>query len=72
MFEWKVDVPVGHIEMIELPDKLLQDTTTETLSKEASVDNIPEVKEEPVESDAQIPLNLPDVTNQPQSVELPD
>ena len=52
-FEWKVDVPLGHIEMVEPPDKPLQDTTTETLSKEASADNIPEVKEEPVDTNVQ-------------------
>ena len=49
-FEWKVDVPVGHIEMIEPPDKTLQDTTTEILSKGVSADNIPEIKEEPIDT----------------------
>ena len=40
--------------MIEPPDKPLQDTTTETLSKEASVGNIPEIKDEPVDSNMQL------------------
>ena len=53
-FEWKVNVPVGHIEMIEPPDKPLQETTTETLSKEAGASNIPEIKEEPVDPSAQV------------------
>ena len=71
-FEWKVDVPVGHIEMIEPPDKPLQDTTIETLSKEASVDNIPEVNDEPVDANVQALTKLLDVTSQTQNVELPD
>ena len=73
-FEWKIDVLVGHIEMIEPPEKPLQETTTEVdlLSKESSVDNIPEVKVEPPETVTQKTHNLPDVTSQPQDVELPD
>ena len=71
-FEWKVDVPVGHIEMVEPPDKPLQDTTVETLSKEASADNIPEVKDEPMDTNVQTVTELPDVTTQTQNVELPD
>ena len=61
-FEWKVNVPVGHIEMIEPPDKPLQDTTEETLSKEVSASNIPEIKEEPVDPNVQVATELPDVT----------
>ena len=64
-FEWKVNVPVGHIEMIEPPDKPLQDTTTETLSKEASAGNIPEIKEEPVDPSVQVVTELQDVTQAP-------
>ena len=58
--------------MVEPPDKPLQDTTTETLSKEASADNIPEVKDEPVDTNVQTITELQEVTYQPQSVELPD
>ena len=61
-FEWKVNVPVGHIEMIEPPDKPLQDTTEETLSKEASASNIQEIKEEPIDPNVQVATELPDVT----------
>ena len=71
-FEWKVDVPLGHIEMVEPPDKPLQDTTTETLSKEASADNISEVKDELVDTNVQAITKLQDVTPQTPSVELPD
>ena len=71
-FEWKVDVRLGHIEMIEPPDKPLQDKTDETLSKESSVDNIVEVKEEPVDTTAQLTAELSDVTDHPPSGELPD
>ena len=39
-FEWKMETPLGHIEMIEPPNKMLQDRTNEILSKEASVDNM--------------------------------
>ena len=55
-FEWKTEVPLGHIEMIEPTNKTLQDRTDEILSKEASADNIAEIKEEPVIAE------LPDVT----------
>ena len=65
-FEWKTEVPLGHIEMVELPNKALQDRTDEILSKEASVDNIAEVKEEPVTAE------LMDVTSTPSSGEPPD
>ena len=65
-FEWKTDVPLGHIEMVEPPNKTLQDRTDEILSKEASVDNIAEVKEEPVTAE------LTDVTSTPSSGESPD
>ena len=65
-FEWKMDVPLGHIEMVEPPNKTLQDKTDEILSKEASIDNIAEVKEEPVSA------NLTDVTSTPSSGELLD
>ena len=61
-FKSKVNVPVGHIEMIEPPDKPLQDTTEETLSKEVSASNIPEIKEEPVDPNVQVATELPDVT----------
>ena len=71
-FEWKVNVPVGHIEMIEPPDKPLQDTTTETLSKEASAGNIPEIKEEPVDTNVQVLTKLQDVTAQTPNEDLPD
>ena len=30
-FEWKVDVPIGHVEMVEPPAKPLQDTTEDVL-----------------------------------------
>ena len=70
-FEWKVNVPVGHIEMIEPPDKPLQDTTEETLSKEASASNIPEIKEEPIDPNVQVTTKIPDVTKGP-SEDLPD
>ena len=53
-FEWKVNVPVGHIEMIEPPDKPLQDTTEETLSRESSASNISEIKEEPVDPNVHV------------------
>ena len=52
-FEWKVEVPLSHIEMVEPQAKPLQDTTDETLSKEASADNIPDVKDEPAETTGQ-------------------
>ena len=70
-FEWKVNVPVGYIEMIEPPDKPLQDTTEETLSKEASASNIPEIKEEHIDPNVQVATELPDVTQGP-SEDLPD
>ena len=70
-FEWKVDVPVGHIEMIEPPDKPLQDTTEETLSKEASASNIPEIKEETVDLSVQAATELQDVMQGPNE-DLPD
>ena len=58
--------------MVEPPDKPLQDTTTETLSKEVSADNIPEVKDEPVDTNVQAITKLQDITPQTPSVELPD
>ena len=70
-FEWKVNVPVGHIEMIEPPDKPLQNTTEETLSKEVNASNIPEIKEEPVDPNVQVVTKLQDVT-QSASEDLPD
>ena len=70
-FEWKVNVPVVHIEMIEPPVKPLQDTTTETLSEEASAGNIPEIKEEPVDPSVQVVTELQDVTQAPNE-DLPD
>ena len=70
-FEWKVNVPVGHIEMIELPDKPLQDTTEETLIREASASNMSEIKEEPVDPSGHIATELPDITQNP-SEDLPD
>ena len=45
-FEWKTEAPLGHIEMVEPPNKMLQHRTDEILSKEASVDNMVEVKVE--------------------------
>ena len=57
--------------MIEPPDKPLQDTTEETLSKEASASNIPEIKEEPRDSNVQVTPKLLDVTQGP-SEDLPD
>ena len=62
---------VGHIEMIEPPDKPLQDTTEETLSKEASASNIPEIKEEPRDSNVQLTPELPDVMQSPRE-DLPE
>ena len=70
-FEWKINVQVGHIEMIETPDKPLQDTTEETLSKEASASNILEIKEEAMDPNVQVTTELPDVTQGP-SEDLPD
>ena len=70
-FGWKVNVPVGHIEMIEPPDKPLQDTMEETLSREASASNISEIKEEPVDPNVHVATELPDVTPSP-SEDLPD
>ena len=64
-FEWKVNVTVGHIEMIEPPDKPLQDTTEETLSREASASNISEIKEAPVDPNVYVATELPDVTQSP-------
>ena len=64
-FEWKVDMPVGHIKMIEPLDKPLQDTTEETLSKEVSASNIPEIKEEPIDPSVQEATKLQDVTQGP-------
>ena len=71
-FEWKVDVPLGHIEMVEPPGKPLTDSTTETLDKESSASNIPEVKDEPTELNVQQPPGLQDVTPVTQEEELPD
>ena len=70
-FEWKVNVPVGHIEMIEPPDKPLQDATEETLSREASASNKSEIKEEPVDPNVHVTAELLDVTQNP-SADLPD
>ena len=58
-----MDVPLGHIEMVEPPDKTLQDKTDEILSKESSTDNIAEVKEEPVNNITQLSAELMDVTS---------
>ena len=71
-FEWKVDVPLGHIAMVEPSEKPLQDTTDEVLSKEASVENIGEVKDEPQETVHQTQVELPDVTPPAIDSELPD
>ena len=71
-FEWKIDVPVGHIEMVEAPDRPLQDTTTETLTKESSASNAPEIKEEPADSTMSVVAGLLDATNQLNIDELPD
>ena len=65
-FEWKREVPLGHIEMAEPTNKALQDRTNEFLSKESSVGNIVDVKDEPV------PAELMDVTSTPSSGEPPD
>ena len=51
--------------MIEPPDKPLQDTTEETLSKEVSASNILEIKEEPKDPNVQVTTELPDVTQGP-------
>ena len=71
-FEWKVDIPLGHMEVVEPPDKILQDKTDEILSKEASVNNIADMKEEPVDNITQLSAELSDVTSPPPSGELPD
>ena len=71
-FEWKVDVPLGHIAMVEPPEKPLQDTTDEVLSKEASVENTREVKDEPQENVHQTQVEIPDVTPPAIDSELPD
>ena len=65
-FEWKREFPLGHIELEEPPNKALEDRTEEILSKESSVDNTADVKEEPV------PDELMDATSAPNSGELPD
>ena len=65
-FEWKTEVPLGHIEMVEPPNKALQDRTDEILSKESSVGNAADVKDELV------PAELMDVTSTPSSGEPPD
>ena len=70
-FEWKANVLVGHIEMIEPPDKPLQDTTDETLSREARASNTSEIKEEPVDPSVHVATELLDVTQSP-SEDLPD
>ena len=70
-FEWKVNVPVGHIEMIEPPDKPLQDATEETLSREASASNKLEIKEEPVDPNVHEAAELLEVMQNP-SADLPD
>ena len=71
-FEWKVYVPVGHIAMVEPPEKPLQDTTDEVLSKEASAGNVPEIKDEPQVNVPQNQVVLPDVTPSAIDSELPD
>ena len=58
--------------MVEPSEKPLQDTTDEVLSKEASVDNIGEVKDEPREIVPQTQVELPDVTPPVIDSELPD
>ena len=68
-FECKMEVPLGHIEMVEPPDKPLQDKTDETLSKESIVDNIANVKEETVDNITQLSVELSDVTSHPPSGE---
>ena len=52
--------------MVEPPNKALQDRTDEILSKESSVDNIADVKDEPVSAE------LMDVISTPPSGEPPD
>ena len=71
-FEWKYDVPLGHIAMVEPTDKPLQDTTEEVLSKEANVKNTIEVKDEPQENMQQTQIELLDVTPPVAHSELPD
>ena len=71
-FEWKVDVPLGHIAMVEPTEKPLQDTTDKVLSKDASADNIGEVKDEPQENMPQTQVELPDLTPPAIDPELPD
>ena len=71
-FEWKVEIPIGHVEMAELPDKTLQDKTDEILSKEANMNNITDTKEEPVGNVTQLSAELSDVTSTLPSGELPD
>ena len=70
-FEWKVNVPVGHIEMVEPPDKPLQDAMEETLGKEASANNKSEIKDEPIDPNVDETIELMDVTQNP-SVDLLD
>ena len=65
-FEWKTEVPLGHIEMMEPPNKTLQDRTDEILSKEASANNAGEIKVEPGTT------QLLDVTGTLTSGEPPD
>ena len=71
-FEWKYDVPVGHIAMVSPPEKPLQDTTDEVLSKEANADNSMEVKDEPQENLSQTQTELPDVTPPVENPKLRD
>ena len=54
------------------PDKTLQDKTEEILSKEASIDNIADVKEESVNNITQLSGELTDVTSSPSSGGPPD
>ena len=65
-FEWKREFPLGHIELEEPPNKALEDRTEEILSKESSVGNTADVKEEPV------PDELTDATSALNRGELPD
>ena len=71
-FEWKYDVPLGHIAMVEPPEKPLQDNTDDVLSKEASAENIGDVKDERQENLPQTQINLLDVTPPVIQQELPD
>ena len=69
-FEWKVDVSIGHVEMVEPPNKPLQDTTDEVLDRESNENNINPEPVELVNPVGEPNMELQDAT--PTEQELPD